>query len=176
MDLYNHLLRSSFIPHDISLGIIIPILKKPTLNPNVANNYRPITLGSIHCKLLEFLLMPDDSAHINQFGFRKGRGTSMACALLNDIIAESKHSSAPLSICSLDAEKCFDSLWHYGLFFKLIPKMSHSHWQFLYSWYKSMKSVVRWDNVLSSPFTVSRGTKQGSVLSPALFNILLTIY
>jgi retron-type reverse transcriptase len=171
--LYNCLLTFSVIPYDISLGVIIPILKKPALNPNLPNNFRPITLGSIHCKLLEFLLMPDDDAHINQFGFRKGRGTSMASALLNDVIVDSKHSSAPMFICSLDAEKCFDSLWHYGLFYKLYSKIPDSHWLFLYTWYKSMKAMVKWENSLSSEFSITRGTKQGSVLSPALFNIFI---
>jgi exonuclease III len=172
-DLYNYILKFSIIPNDLSLGVIIPILKKPTLNPNTPNNYRPITLGSIHCKLLEFLLMPEDDAHINQFGFRKGRGTSMACALLHDVIAQSKYNSTPLFVCSLDAEKCFDSLWHFGLFFKLMSKLPDSHWLFLYSWYCSMRSIVRWDNTYSPPFSVTRGTKQGSVLSPALFNIFI---
>lgn len=173
VDLYNHLLSCSAIPYDISLGMIIPILKKPALNPNIPNNFRPITLGSIHCKLLEFLLMPSDCAHMNQFGFRKGRGTSMAAALLNDVIVSAKYSSAPMFICSLDAEKCFDSLWHYGLFFKLFSKMPDSHWLFLLSWYKNMKSIVKWENTLSSEFSVTRGTKQGSILSPALFNIFI---
>ena len=29
------------------MGIIIPILNKPTLDPNIAVNYRPITLLSL---------------------------------------------------------------------------------------------------------------------------------
>jgi hypothetical protein len=171
--LYNYMLTASAIPSYISLGIIVPILKKTTLNPNIPNNYRPITLGSIHCKLLEFLLMPDDCAHINQFGFRKWRGTGMACALLNDVIAESRHSSSPLFVCSLDAEKCFDSLWHFGLFFKLLDKVPNSHWLFLFLWYKSMRSIVMWENTHSLSFSITRGTKQGSVLSPVLFNIFI---
>lgn len=36
-----------------------------------------------------------------------------------------------------------------------------------------MRSVVRWNNEYSHHFSITRGTKQGSVLSPTLFNIFI---
>ena len=54
-------------------------------------------------------------AHPNQFGFRKGRRTAMACNYLNDLSLYCKSKGSPLYICSLDAEKCFDTIWHEGL-------------------------------------------------------------
>ena len=173
VSLYNTLFMRSVIPQDILLGIIIPVLKKPMLDPNNEGNYRPITIGSTHCKLLEFLIMPVDSASRNQYGFRKARGTGMACSLLNDTVAHFKNTGTPLFICSLDAEKCFDSIWHDGLFAKLYSVIPDSHWSFLYKWYKSMICAVKWDNEISSQFPITRGTKQGSILSPTLFNIFI---
>ena len=171
--LYNSILSYSLIPNDIAMGIIIPILKKPTLNPNLPENYRPITIGSIHCKLLECIVMPSDEAHYNQFGFRVGRGTNLACSLLNETLIHYRNNKSPVFVCSLDAERCFDSIWHDGLFYKLYSKLQFSHWRFLYAWYKCMKCIIRWDNCYSNAFAVTRGTKQGSVLSPALFNIFI---
>ena len=173
LSLYNTIVQSVIVPDSLAIGMIVPVLKKATLNPNISGNYRPITVGSTHCKLLELLMMPEDKAHDNQFGFRKGRGTSFACVLLNDIMSSIQHASSPLHICSLDAEKCFDSIWHDGLFYKLYGKLKDTHWRFLYKWYKSMSAVVRWNGSYSQSFKITRGTKQGSILSPILFNYFI---
>jgi hypothetical protein len=37
-------------------GIIIPVLKKASLDPNVLNNHRPITLSPVLSKMLYILL------------------------------------------------------------------------------------------------------------------------
>ena len=105
LSLYNAMFTHTFLPSVLVTGIIIPILKKSTLDPNVANNYRPITLGSTHGKIIEILLMPTNNANPNQFGFRKGRSTSMACILLNDLLIYCSYKNSPVFVCSLDAQK-----------------------------------------------------------------------
>ena len=50
--------RKSTGPRWVKTGIIIPTLKKATLDPNVPNKYRLITLSSTHGKLIEFLILP----------------------------------------------------------------------------------------------------------------------
>ena len=173
VNIYNALFTHIIVPSVLSTGIIIPILKKPTLDTNVPNNYRPITLGSTHGKLLEILMLPQDAAHVNQFGFRNGRGTAMACNFLNDLLCLCESKGSPVYLCSLDAEKCFDTIWHDGLFYKLMGTLPRSHWLFLYQWYKCMTCIVKWKGSYSQPFRVYRGTKQGSIISPTLFNIFI---
>ena len=82
-----------------------------------------------------------------------------------------------MCIATLDAEKCFDSIWNDGLFFKLIDIISETEWRFMYKWYKSLDVVIKWNGVIhyDSYFKVTRGTKQGSILSPTLFNRCLCI-
>ena len=69
--------------------------------------------------------------------------------------------------------KCFDSIWHDGLFFKLIDILSLMEWRYLYNWYKSLKAIVRVNGTESKPFKVEKGTRQGSIISPHLFNIYI---
>ena len=79
-------------------------------------------------------------------------------------------------ICSLDAEKCFDSIWQDGLFYKLRNIFDTVLWRFLYNWYSSLEAVIKWDGHIHRQysFKVTRGTRQGSILSPTLFNVFLS--
>ena len=172
-ELYNFMLSWNCVPYIFTLGIIIPILKKSSLNANCPQNYRPITLSSVHTKLIELSMLPDYNVSDTQFGFRAGRGTAFGCSLMNDVMHYFKYNRSPMFICSLDAEKCFDSLWHPALFYKLKDKISLCHWMFLLKWYKSLRAVVRWNNQYSNVFTIGCGTRQGSILSPQLFNIFI---
>ena len=58
------------IPCVFQMGILVYVLKKGSLNPNIPQNYRPITRSSSHAKIIEMLLLPDDNVADNQFGFR----------------------------------------------------------------------------------------------------------
>ena len=77
--LYTGILSRAYVPTLFTTGLIVPILKKSTLNPNIAQNYRPITLSSIHTKMVEALILPDTDLFDTQFGFRENRGTAFAC-------------------------------------------------------------------------------------------------
>ena len=171
--IYTTVLARNIVPTVIRTGVIIPLLKKPTLNPHVAENYRPITLSSTHAKLLELSVMPPDTVGKTQFGFRKGRGTSFGCSLLNDVASYFNDNGSPVYMCSLDAEKCFDNIWHDALFYKLQNVLPTPHWMFLYRWYTNLRACVRWNSEYSKEFKVTRGMRQGSLLSPFFFNIFL---
>ena len=117
--------------------------------------------------------MPEDTVSECQFGFRKGRGTMFATSLLNDAAAYSNSHGSALYVCSLDAEKCFDSIWHSGLFYKLMNIIPDLQWLFLYNWYTNSYGQVRWMSQLSDGFKITKGMKQGSILSPRIFNIFI---
>ena len=83
------------------------------------------------------------------------------------------HNGSPVFLCTLDAERCFDSIWHDGLFYKLKDILSHPYWLFMLRWYRSLRAVTRWQGKLSAEFRVTKGTRQGSILSPAFFNAFI---
>ena len=63
----------------------MPVLKKSSLNPNLPENYRPITVSSVMSKILELLIIPDADISGLQFGFRKGMGTAFGCTMFSDV-------------------------------------------------------------------------------------------
>ena len=167
------MIATSIVPDIFKVGIIIPIIKKATLCPNDPSNYRPITLSSVHSKIVEQSLTPEDTAADTQFGFRKGRGTATSVSLAHDAVKYMNNNGSSIYVCSLDAQKCFDSIWHDGLFHKLNGEIPDLHWIFLYKWYRTSKATVRWAGELSETFSISKGMRQGSILSPRLFSIFI---
>ena len=83
---YSSMLSHSYVPTLFNTGVMIPVLKKPSLNPTDPSNYKPIIVSSIFSKLLELLLLPEDVPLArNQFGFRSGFSVSNGLSLLNDL-------------------------------------------------------------------------------------------
>ena len=67
---------------------------------NDPGSLRPVTLSSVFSKILVIVMLPEDSVYDSQFEFRKGRGTAMACTLLNGINCYFENAKSPLHICS----------------------------------------------------------------------------
>ena len=57
---YSAMLTFNYVPSIFNTGVMVPILKKPTLDPGNPGNYRPIIVSSVFSKLLEIILLPDD--------------------------------------------------------------------------------------------------------------------
>ena len=51
--------------------------------------------------------------------------------------------------------------------------MNGKFWRLMKNWYSNSMNVVKLDNQFSECFPVNRGVKQGSVLSPTLFTIVI---
>ena len=65
-----------------------------------------------------------------------------------------------------------------SLVFYYIEQLSHAGikrkcWRLIRNWYKNLSSQVHLGSCLSKPFPIERGVRQGSVLSPILFNLVM---
>ena len=168
-------LRYGRIPQAFCLGRLVPVLKKPQLDPSNPNSYRPITVSIVLSKLLEMYLLEESTgAELNpcQFGFVEHHGTATAIALAHDISAYCHKRGSPVHLCSLDAEGAFDAIPHAVLFHETSNVLPDHCWRLLYRWYTTMSVVVCWNGHCSSPIKVTRGTRQGGLSSPFLFNVV----
>jgi hypothetical protein len=103
----------------------MPIFKKGSRhNPG---NYRPISLTSLSCKILEQIVVSNiityldnhNFFHDNQFGFRKGRSCETQLALFLLDIQKASDSETKVDAIFLDFKKAFEKVPHKKLIHKL---------------------------------------------------------
>ena len=74
----------------------------------------------------------------------------------------------------IDASEAFDRVHHFKLFNKLkLRGVPSCLVRILVYWYANQSMQVKWGAILSTPFKVGNGVRQGGILSPALFNLYM---
>ena len=172
--MFNICLTYGVLPDEFNKGILVPILKKSTLNPTEACNYRPITISVVISKLIEIHTLNVCDGHQfcdAQFGYVGGRNTNMVTALAHDIGAYCVTRGSTTFYCSVDAQGAFDTLPHHIILKKAMGIVPDPLWLLMYQSYADMCVMIRWKNYLSESIPVTRGTKQGSLTSPFYFNL-----
>ena len=72
----------------------------------------------------------------------------------------------------MDLRKAFDSIWHTGLFLKLLQNnIGGQFYSIIKNLYSKSECAIKIGNRRTNYFNYSRGVRQGCVLSPLLFNI-----
>jgi len=167
-------LRFGVVPDSFCNGVLIPILKKPGLDPSLPGNYRPIIVSVVLSKILELHInnTSDFTPADSMFGFTTGRGTEMGVCLTNDVCQYMLANGSNAYICSLDAQAAFDGISHAVLFYHSRPYLEHACWATLYNWYSNLHVSLVWNSSFSSPIIIKKGTRQGGLSSPMLFNIV----
>ena len=171
-------LSHGYLPIALIEATIIPIVKNKSGNLSDSNNYRPIALATIVSKILESVLLIKCGEYLttcdNQFGFKSCHSTDLCIYTLKEFIEYYKNRGTTIYVTFLDASKAFDRLNYWLLFDKLIKKnIPFFIIKLLCFWYAHQQMFVRWDNTISTHFTVANGVKQGGVISPILFNIYM---
>jgi hypothetical protein len=159
-----------------SIMIFIP---KPGKSPLQHTNYRPISLLSVPSKVFEKVLnrrlmtfLETNNLHNNrQHGFRPGRGTGTATALMYELIATGRANRLGMNVVLRDISRAFDKVWHDGLRYKLlIDHIPQYLCRILSSYLNNRSAKIRIDSFTGPSFPLTSGVPQGGCLSPTLFN------
>ena len=151
------------VPESFTKGLLIPILKKPNIDPSVTKHYRLVTMSVILSKILEYLIFEECASHKfsdSQYGFVAGRGCSMATALAHDVSVYANASGSTVFYCSLNTKDAFDCLPLPIILSKTIGAVPDKYWRILYTWYSRMCVFIKLKDKLGKKIEVNRGTRQ----------------
>ena len=164
------------LPLSWSQANIAPIFKKGYRS--LASNYRPISLTSICCKILEHIIFTNIMNHFDyhsvltdrQHGFRSKHSTESQLIITTHELAQSLNNKLQVDMIIMDFSKAFDTVPHNRLLNKLnrygIRNKTHN---WISNFLKYRKQRVVFGGEHSTWTQVIPGVPQGTVLGPLLF-------
>ena len=178
--LFNKSLESGVIPTEWKKADVVAIFKKGTRsNPG---NYRPVSLTSVLCKMLESFVRDSVVNHMNdlnlytscQHGFRKKRSCVTQLLEVMEYLTDFLDEGNAIDIVYFDFKKAFDSVPHQRLLAKLRSYgISGNILNWIEGFLSNRTQRVRIENVYSEYAHVLSGIPQGSILGPILFTIFI---
>ena len=168
--------KTTIWPSDWKKSIFIPLFKKGDRQD--CANYRTIALIShtskVLLKVIQNRLSDFLSRHIprEQAGFRQGRGTRDHIANIRWIIELARERRKSVYFAFIDYTKAFDSVDHELLWSTLNSMGAPRHTiSLLKNLYANQEAQVRLELGETKWFRISKGARQGCILSPSLFNL-----
>ena len=170
--IFKQSLTQSKNPKDWKIQYISPILKpgKDKVDPA---SYRPVSITSICCKILEHIIFSQTMKHLDKFrilsksqhGYRNKCSTEIQLLRVIDIFAKSLEDKKQTDAIALDFSRAFDTVPHH----KLLLKMNFYGVRKILPWIEDfltgrIQSVVI-EGVKSRFVSVTSGIPQGTVIA-----------
>ena len=178
--LFNITMKHGTLPDDWRRAFVSPIYKKGSRH--LPENYRPISLTAILCKIMERFVRDRIVAHLldqkllskKQYGFITGRATTTQLLCYLDQCTNITAGGGVVDSIYLDFSKAFDTVPHRRLLGKLEAYGVQGN---LLNWIKAFltnrSQEVTVNGSKSLPSAVISGIPQGTVLGPVLFVVYI---
>ena len=106
-----------------------------------------------------------------QMGYKRGSSTAQCSYVALETVSYFLREGSNPIMVALDMTQAFDKCRFDVLFSKLETRLPAVIVRTLIFVYERQYAWVRWGSTKSSIFTITNSTRQGSVLSPALFSV-----
>ena len=181
LKMYNKVWKEGIMPKEWKHALILPFIK-PGKEPTSPKSYRPISLTSCLCKIMEQMVTKRLTWYLEsnklltkaQTGFRKGRNTQDQIIKLHEQIYKYMKNKGHTVGVFLDFEKAYDLIWRNGLLTKIKKiGVNGNMFKFIKDFVSNRTFQVQVGNERSNIRKLENGTPQGSVISPILFLIMI---
>ena len=168
----------SYLPKDMLLGEIRPIIKDYSVCKTTSENYRPIMNSSNFLKVFEYCLLPSLTRNLrlnsHQFGFRSETSTINAVSVLKETIHNYKSKNSSVHCAFLDLSKAFDRVNINILISKLLKtNLPKSIIKIIGYMYLNSNVRLKFNGKTGGEWRVGNGVRQGGIMSPHLFNFYI---
>ena len=178
--IYERSIQETNIPAGWKRAVVIPVFKKGTKGD--PGNYRPVSLTSIPCKMMESIIKEDmmkffednNLVKDTQHGFMRGKSCTTNLLEFMEKLTSIIDKGSQADVFYLHFAKAFDKVPHERLMRKLEAKgVSGKLLAWIGAWLKGRTQLVRVGLAESEYCNVSSGIPQGTVLGPPLFIVFI---
>ena len=178
--LFKKSLTQSDVPLDWKLANVTPVFKGGS--KKYTSNYRPISLTSVVCKVLESLirntimthLCENNLIHNTQHGFMRRKSCLTNLLYCMEEVTRTLDDGNSIDILYLDFAKAFDKVQHQRLLAKLQAlNITGEIYGWIRAWLNGRKQRVVLNGIASDWIDVLCSVGQGTVLGPILFVIYI---